>query len=117
MYANLCRHFNRDPTIGIDWKTAREVWVQAQQGQQSKPPPPSKQLQNQNGKSSISNPSHIIKQAFIQCDKDADGFLNKAEFHEFVKVGFKKVCVYIHKHSQIRSLHIVCMMMCILCII
>ena len=86
MYANLCRHFQKDPTIGIDWKTAREVWVQAQ-GKSKSPSPP----KPQNGKSNA-NPSNQIKQAFIQCDKDADGFLNKAEFHQFVKVGFKKVC-------------------------
>lgn len=106
MYANLCRHFQKDPTIGIDWKTAREVWVQAQG--KSKSPSPPKQSQ-QNGKAQ-SNLSNQIKQAFIQCDKDADGFLNKAEFHEFVKVGFKKVCIhiiYIAIYSQIRIRYII----------
>ena len=97
MYSNLCRHFNRDPTTGIDWKTAREVWVQAQGQQKAKSPPPPKQ--NQNGKPPpTANPSHQIKQAFIACDKDGDGCLNKAEFHEFVKIGFKKVCVYIYEY-------------------
>eukprot|EP00486_Rosalina_sp_Unknown_P002912 CAMPEP_0201566378 /NCGR_PEP_ID=MMETSP0190_2-20130828/6114_1 /ASSEMBLY_ACC=CAM_ASM_000263 /TAXON_ID=37353 /ORGANISM="Rosalina sp." /LENGTH=708 /DNA_ID=CAMNT_0047985003 /DNA_START=31 /DNA_END=2157 /DNA_ORIENTATION=+ len=97
MYANLCRHFSKDPTIGIDWKTAREVWVQAQ-GKQKSPSPPKSQ---QNGKSTSSNPSNVIKQAFIQCDKDADGFLNKAEFHEFVKVGFKKPSVPNGMYEQV----------------
>eukprot|EP01084_Bolivina_argentea_P266966 452999_1 len=31
-----------------------------------------------------------IKKAFAECDKDGDGFLNKSEFHQFVKIGFKK---------------------------
>ena len=88
MYENLCTHFSRDPSIGIDWSTARAVWLQAQsKSPKAKSPSPPKQ---QNGTSSA-NASQQIKAAFIQCDKDADGFLNKQEFAEFVKVGFKKV--------------------------
>mmetsp|Transcript_47423 Transcript_47423/g.76072 ORF Transcript_47423/g.76072 Transcript_47423/m.76072 type:complete len:722 (+) Transcript_47423:64-2229(+) len=107
MYENLCQHFNRDPTIGIDWNTARAVWQQAQKQSSNPGKSPSPQQPTaspsppkpQNG--TIPNATSTIKQAFIQCDKDGDGLLNKAEFHEFVKVGFKKPSVPNGMYEQV----------------
>eukprot|EP01084_Bolivina_argentea_P216208 367346_1 len=100
MYENLCKHFNRDADIGIDWNTARTVWLQAQGGanKRSKSPQPPKP---QNGTIQQQNPSQSIKQAFIQCDKDGDGLLNKSEFTQFVKVGFKKPSVPNGMYEQV----------------
>ncbi len=95
MYDNLCNHFNRDPSIGIDWSTAKEVYLasqtnQSRKNQRAPSPSPAPTPLNTGGGSSRQKK---IKQVFIQCDKDADGYLNKEEFAEFVKIGFKKVCV------------------------
>eukprot|EP01084_Bolivina_argentea_P126163 223440_1 len=61
IYENLCHHFNRDPNIGIDWNTARTVFIQAQRRPSSN-----------TSQESSSNKKQFLKQAFIQCDKDGD---------------------------------------------
>eukprot|EP01084_Bolivina_argentea_P126162 223439_1 len=97
IYENLCHHFNRDPNIGVDWNTARTVFIQAQRRPSSN--------------TSQESSQEFLKQAFIQCDKDGDSLLNKAEFHEMIKVGFNKpscppgmyeqVCAHFKKNPDI----------------
>eukprot|EP01084_Bolivina_argentea_P301331 519832_1 len=82
MYENLCSHFQRQAAIGIDWNTARAVWLQAQK-QPAKSPPPQNRAKSptpQNGKTQSQQQTQTnIKKAFAECDKDGDGFLNKSE--------------------------------------
>eukprot|EP01083_Nonionella_stella_P124505 375984_1 len=102
MYESLCTHFSRDPNVGIDWNTARAVWVQAQGPSRSKSPPPPPQQQSTANKAPMNGTvSSNIKQAFIECDKDCDGLLNKEEFISFVHVGFKKPTVPKGMYEQV----------------
>ena len=98
MFDNVCKLYGLNTNTGINWIAAKKLWMQSQgKSQQNNSNNNNNNNNNSANKQSIqtnNNNSKLVKKlqdAFLQSDKDENGYLNESEFSVFVRIGFDKI--------------------------